>query len=181
MRVSNYFVNSFFSVDVDILSTSHLLFCGADCSLGPTVPWRLLFHGAYCSMAPTVPWHLLYPGIYCSVAVPRSLFFATQNPQFQEEKISARKQARSHVNMEKSSKNLISVFGEKPARGLPKPPPTPPRREIAEFTHGKNAIPGRGRGIRTRIWDTEKGRGGNNAKLNNSQRNNILTPDFKQR
>jgi hypothetical protein len=25
--------------------------------------------------------------------------------------------------MEKSSKNLISVIGEKPARGLPKPPP----------------------------------------------------------
>ncbi len=72
--------------------------------------------------------------------------------------------------MEKSSKNLISVFGEKPARGLPKPPPTSPSRETAEFTRGKNTIPGRGRGIRTRIWDTEKGGGGvgNNAKLNNS-------------
>ncbi len=71
--------------------------------------------------------------------------------------------------MEKSSKNLISVFGEKPARWLPKPPPTPPRRETAEFTHGENAILGRGRGIQTRNWDAEKGGGGeNNAKLNNS-------------
>jgi hypothetical protein len=42
-----------------------------------------------------------------------------KNPQFQEEKISARKQGRNQVNMEKSSKNLISVFGEKPARWLP--------------------------------------------------------------
>ena len=58
--------------------------------------------------------------------------------------------------MEKASKNLISVFGEKPARGLPKPPPTPPRRETAEFTRGKNAIPGRGRGFGTR----SKGGGG---------------------
>ncbi len=69
--------------------------------------------------------------------------------------------------MEKSSKNLISVFGGKPGRWLPKPPPTPPRRESAEFTRGKNAIPGRGRGIQTRNWDVEKG-GGNNVKLNNS-------------
>ena len=58
--------------------------------------------------------------------------------------------------MEKASKNLISVFGEKPARGLPKPPPTPPRLETAEFTRGKNAIPGRGRGFGTR----SKGGGG---------------------
>ena len=59
--------------------------------------------------------------------------------------------------MEKSSKNLITVlFGEKPARGLPKPPPTPQRRETAEFTRGKNAIPGRGRGFGTR----SKGGGG---------------------
>jgi hypothetical protein len=36
--------------------------------------------------------------------------------QFQEEKTSTRKQGRSHVNVEKSSKNLISLFGEKPAR-----------------------------------------------------------------
>jgi hypothetical protein len=66
-------------------------------------------------------------------------------------------------------KKLISVFGEKPARGLPKPSPTPPRQESAEFTRGENAITGRGRGIQTRNWDAEKGEGGeNNAKLNNS-------------
>jgi hypothetical protein len=71
--------------------------------------------------------------------------------------------------MEKSSKNLISVFGEKPARWLPKPPRTPPRRESAVFTRGKNAIPGCGCGIRMRNWDVDKGGGGeNNAKLNNS-------------
>jgi hypothetical protein len=84
-----------------------------------------------------------------------------KNPQFQEEKISARKQARSHVNMEKSSKNLISLFGEKPARGLPKPPPTPTRRESAEFTHGKSAVAGRRHEIHKRNWDAEKwGEGG---------------------
>ncbi len=65
---------------------------------------------------------------------------------------------------QKSSKNgereiikkLISVFGEKPARGLSKPPGTLPRRESTEFTRGENAIPGRGRGIETR----RKGKGG---------------------
>jgi hypothetical protein len=44
-------------------------------------------------------------------------------------------------------KKLISVFGEKPARGLPKPPPTQPRPDSTEFTRGDNAISGRGRGI----------------------------------
>ncbi len=83
--------------------------------------------------------------------------------------------------MEKSSKNLISVFGEKPARGLPKPTPTPLHRETAEFTRGKNAIPGCGRRIRTRIWDAEKRGGGITQNLITHQRNNILTPDFKQR
>jgi hypothetical protein len=57
--------------------------------------------------------------------------------------------------MEKSSKNLISLFGEKPFRGLPKPSPTPTRQESAEFTRGENAVAGRGCGIRTRIWDAE--------------------------
>ncbi len=41
-------------------------------------------------------------------------------------------------------KTLISVFGEKPARGLPKPPPTPPRPDSTAFTRGENAILGRG-------------------------------------
>jgi hypothetical protein len=62
--------------------------------------------------------------------------------------------------MEKSSKNPISLFGEKPARGLPKPPPTPPRRESEEFTRGKSADAGRGREIQTRNWDAKNGVGG---------------------
>ncbi len=60
--------------------------------------------------------------------------------------------------MEKSSKNLISLFGEKPARGSPKPPPT---RESGEFTREmQDADAKLGRG--------ERGRGENNAKLKNS-------------
>ncbi len=58
----------------------------------------------------------------------------SKNPQFQEEKISARRKARSQVTMEKSSKNYISLFGGKPTKGLPTPPPTPPRREISHLT-----------------------------------------------
>jgi len=62
--------------------------------------------------------------------------------------------------MEKSSKNLISVFGKMPARGLPKPSPTPPRQESAEFTRGKSADAWSGREIQTRNWDVEKWGGG---------------------
>jgi hypothetical protein len=39
----------------------------------------------------------------------------SKNPQFQEEKISERRKARSQVTLEKSSKNYISLFGGKPA------------------------------------------------------------------
>jgi hypothetical protein len=39
------------------------------------------------------------------------------------EKISERIKARSQVTLEKSSKNYISLFGGKPARGLPTPHP----------------------------------------------------------
>jgi hypothetical protein len=35
----------------------------------------------------------------------------SKNLQFQEEKISTIKRARCHISMEKSSKNLISLFG----------------------------------------------------------------------
>jgi hypothetical protein len=71
--------------------------------------------------------------------------------------------------MEKSLKNLISLFGEKPARGLPKPPPTPLRRESAEFTCGKSSDAGHGQEIQMRNWDAENGGGGgNNAKLSHS-------------
>ena len=48
-----------------------------------------------------------------------------------------------------------------PAKGLPKPPPTPPPRESAELTCGKSADAGRGREIQTQNWDAEKwGEGG---------------------
>jgi hypothetical protein len=57
-------------------------------------------------------------------------------------------------------KKLISVFGEKPARGLPKPTPTPLRPDSVEFTRGENAISGRGHGIHPPNWDAEKREGG---------------------
>jgi hypothetical protein len=40
--------------------------------------------------------------------------------------------------MEKSSKNYISLFGGKPDRGLPTPPPIPPRAEISRNQHVEN-------------------------------------------
>ncbi|MFN9981560.1 MAG: hypothetical protein ACK53Y_16670 [bacterium] len=52
--------------------------------------------------------------------------------------------------MEKSSKNYISVFRKMPARGLPKPPPTSPCQESAEFKRG---------GARTRYADAKSSRG----------------------
>ncbi len=45
-------------------------------------------------------------------------------------------------NLGEIIKRLIPVFGEKPARGLPKPPlPPPPARrlDLAIFTRGENA------------------------------------------
>jgi hypothetical protein len=63
--------------------------------------------------------------------------------------------------MEKSSKNYISLFGGKPARGLPTPPPTPPRREIAR---GKCTSAMCGRDFHSRDWDAENGGVGGNAK-----------------
>jgi hypothetical protein len=57
----------------------------------------------------------------------------------QEEKISERGKARSQVTLEKSSKNYIPLFGGKPARGLPMPPPTPPHGDLAHFTCGEPA------------------------------------------
>ena len=71
--------------------------------------------------------------------------------------------------MEKSSKNLISLFREKPARGLPKPSPTPPRRESAEFTREKAQMQDTYAKSRRGIGTRREGEGGgNNAKLNNS-------------
>jgi hypothetical protein len=84
----------------------------------------------------------------------------SKNPQFQEEKISERRKTRSQVPMEKSSKNYISLFGGKPTRGLPTPPPTPPQREIAHFTHGELASAIRGRDFFSRNLLAGEGEGG---------------------
>jgi hypothetical protein len=42
------------------------------------------------------------------------------------------------------TKKLISVFGEKPSRGLPKPPSSPPHPDSVAFTREENAILGCG-------------------------------------
>jgi hypothetical protein len=80
--------------------------------------------------------------------------------------------------MEKSSKNLISLFGEKPPRGLPKPPPTPPRRESAEFTRGKSAVAGRGPEIQTRRMGEG---GGNNSKRSHSSTGQHFDAGFQMK
>ncbi len=106
--------------------------------------------------------------------MPRRLFFCytaenshhleaqvtSKNPQFQEEKISERRKARSQVTLEKSSKNYISLFCGKPARGRPTPPPTPPRREIAHFTRGEPASAICGRDFYSRNLLAGGGEGG---------------------
>jgi hypothetical protein len=48
--------------------------------------------------------------------------------------------ARCQVNSEKSSKNYISLFGGKPPRGLPTPPPTSPRAVTTHFTCGGRQV-----------------------------------------
>ena len=48
--------------------------------------------------------------------------------------------ARCHVTLEKSSKNYISLFGGKPAKGLPTPPPTSLRAVTAHFPHVKRQV-----------------------------------------
>jgi hypothetical protein len=101
------------------------------CRIYCTVPWRLLFRGAYCSVAPPIPWRLLFRGTYCSKA-PLTKYRCRQS----------------------------LCLGKSPPEGYPSHPPPHRVEKTAEFTRGKNAIPGRGRGIRTRIWDTEKGGGG---------------------
>jgi hypothetical protein len=58
----------------------------------------------------------------------------SKNPQFQEEKISVRRKARSQVTSKKSSKIYISLFGGKPVRGLPTPPP-PLRKPLPYILH----------------------------------------------
>ena len=62
--------------------------------------------------------------------------------------------------MEKSSKNYISLFGGKPARGLPTQPPTPPHRETAHLTRGEWASAMRERDFYSRNLLAEGGGGG---------------------
>jgi hypothetical protein len=64
----------------------------------------------------------------------------SKNPLFKEEKISVRRMARCQVTSEKSLKNYISLFGGKPARGLPTPPPATPRVVTAHFTRGGRQV-----------------------------------------
>ncbi len=67
--------------------------------------------------------------------------------------------------MEKSSKNLFLCFGEMPARGLPKPPPSPPHLKSAELTRVKRADLDADAKSRCGIGERRmEGRGENNAK-----------------
>jgi hypothetical protein len=72
--------------------------------------------------------------------------------------------------MEKSSKNLISLFGEMPARGLSKPPPSPPRPKSAELTRGKRADSGRGRKNPEAEFGSEEWREGGKITQNDAVR-----------
>jgi hypothetical protein len=57
-------------------------------------------------------------------------------------------------------KKLISVFGEKPARGLPKPPPTPTASRFRDlYTWRKRDIRTRTRNPPAGLRCIEKGRG----------------------
>jgi hypothetical protein len=69
-------------------------------------------------------------------------------------------------NLGEIVKKLILVFGEKPARGLPKPPPTTPHLDPATFTRGENTKLSRGaRNPPAGLGRGEKGRGENTAFL----------------
>jgi hypothetical protein len=69
-------------------------------------------------------------------------------------------------NLGEIVKKLILVFGEKPARGLPKPSPTTPCLDSATFTRGENAKLSRGaRNPPAGLGCREKGRGVNTAFL----------------
>jgi hypothetical protein len=74
-------------------------------------------------------------------------------------------------------KNLIPVFGEKPARGLPKPTPPPPARrlDLATFTRGENAkLRGQAPNPAARLRCRSGGRGGIfRVSLITQQRSNI--------
>jgi hypothetical protein len=72
-------------------------------------------------------------------------------------------------------KKLISVFGRKPARGLPKPPPSAPRLDSATFTRGENAKLTRGApNLPAVLRPGEKGRGGKILRFYN----NLITKQY---
>ena len=52
----------------------------------------------------------------------------------------SKKTGQMSSNLGEIIKKLIPVFGEKPARGLPKPTPTTLHLNSATFTRGENAI-----------------------------------------
>jgi hypothetical protein len=69
--------------------------------------------------------------------------------------------------MEKSSKNLISLFREMPARATQAiPHPTASRIRGITVTRGKSTDAGRGREIQTRKWDAENGGRGTTPLVN---------------
>jgi hypothetical protein len=68
-------------------------------------------HSRYKHIAPILL-ALCRGGYFCYTAENShhlEAYVTSKNPQFQEEEISARKQARRHVNVEKSSKNLQAL------------------------------------------------------------------------
>ncbi len=96
-------------------------------------------------------------------------WITSKNRQFQEEKISARKRARSHVNMEKSSKTLFLCLGKSPLEGYPSHP-LPQRIENLRNLHMEKArLQDAEAKSRHGIGTQRNGeRGENNAELNNS-------------
>jgi hypothetical protein len=73
----------------------------------------------------------------------------------------SKKTGQMSSNFGEIIKKLIPVFGEKPARGLPKPPPPPRHLNLATFTPGENAklsrqVPNPAARLRRRM----EGRGG---------------------
>jgi hypothetical protein len=141
-------------------------------------------------LAESIPWHRFLGSLnvskygLCLGSVPRKLLFWLHSREQPSPKglNNIKKSAVSRgVNTSKKTgqmsskygeiiKKLISVFGEKPPRGLPKPPPSHrvqiPRNLHVEKTRFQDADSESSRGIETR---REKGRGEkNNANLNNS-------------
>ncbi len=88
-----------------------------------------------------------------------------KNPQFQGEKISVRKKARSHVTSEKSSKTIFPSVKESPPEGYPCHPPTPLRAVTAHFTRGGRQV--RSASARFTRENHSRGGGGGRGDLRN--------------